>query len=180
MHIYKILILIAVFSFTNSYAEQVVDEKIQTFDSGVSHIMRVYQDWTTTKIVDELEPNFQIITCTRFTEDKFDNGRSRLCFRFYSSKFIVVEPQAMNGKGYWPHCDYDRITYKVDDGNPGTIPTIKARGGSCGDNLDIEKRTFINELKNGKIAKLKIHYSRGAISLNGFSEAIDYTFSEYK
>jgi hypothetical protein len=182
VHIYKALILIAPFSFTNSFAQQVVDEKIKTFDSGVSHIKRVYQDWTTTKIVDELEPDFEILICTNFTKNKseYDNGRSRLCFRFYSSKVIIVEPQAMNGKGFWPHCDYDRITFKVDNAKPSTIPTQQVGGSSCGDNLDITNQTFINEWKSGKGAKLKIHYSRGIISLNGFSEAITYTFNEYE
>lgn len=180
MDIYKISFLATVLVTSNLYADGGVKEEIKTFDSGVSHIKREYHDWTTTKIVDELEPKFQIITCTKYKAEKFDNGRSRFCLRFYSKNIAIVEPQAlMSGKGYWPHCDFDRITYKVDSNKPSTIPTQKIRGGSCGEYLDLSNRAFFNEFRNGDNAKLKIHYSRGAISLKGFSDAFEYIVNQF-
>lgn len=155
-------------------------ETIYNLDRGVTHIERTYNDWTTTKIIDPLDNDPMVLICARFTMEVLDNGRARFCFRILSPQSIMVEPHHSRSRGYWPHCNHDRIKYIIDEQPPGIIPKIKSAGDLCDNILDANNRKFLSKLENGKSLKLKIHSSRGFVSLNGYSDAWVYAMQQFK
>lgn len=160
-------------------AEGEAGEVSRDFDSGVKHYYRKYGAWETTRIEDHLRPKPQILVCSRFIADQFDNGRSRLCFRFLSATHVSVEPQALSGKGYWPYCEFDYIQYRVDENKPSVFPTKKLGGGLCSDILDTRRDDFIEALEKGATLFAQLHYSRGKVQLTGFKDAWSYAISRY-
>lgn len=152
-------------------------EVVTEVNNDESQYDRKFADWTITKITDSVKTESQLLACSRFYQDGHDNGESRLCFRFYDKDFVVVEPQGVSGKGYWPYCEYDHIPYHVDDNGPGVVPTIKS--GLCADDLDTAQEHFIQELKKGKTLHAQLNSSRGKVRLNGFGSAWDYAVAQF-
>ncbi len=155
-------------------------ETIYKLDRGVTHIERTYNDWTTRKITDPLENDLMVLICSRLTMEVLDKGRARFCFRILSPQSIMVEPHNARSRGYWPHCNHDQIKYIIDEQPPGVIPKLKSKGDLCENMLDANNTKFLSELENGKSLKLKIHSSRGFVSLNGYSDAWVYALQQFK
>lgn len=155
-------------------------ETIYKLDRGVTHIERIYNDWTTTKITDPVETAPMVLICSRLTMEVLDKGLARFCLRILGPRSIMVEPQNSRSRGYWPHCNHDQIKYIIDEQPADIIPKIKSRGTLCDNMLDANNRKFLSELDNGKSLKLKIHSSRGVVSLNGYSDAWAYAMQQFK
>lgn len=155
-------------------------ETIYKLSRGVTHIERTYDDWTTTKINDPVEEDPMVLMCSRLILAVLDNGRARFCFRMLDPQSIMVEPQFSRSRGYWPHCDHDQIRYIIDEKPPSIIPKIKSRGTICDNMLDANNTKFLSELANGKSLKLKIHSSRGTVSLDGYADAWAYALQQFK
>lgn len=136
-----------------------------------------FADWTIKKVTDPIRAESQVLACSRFYQENNDRGDSQLCLRFYDKDFVVVEPQGVSGKGYWPYCEYDHIPYRVDENGPSVVPTIKS--GLCGDDLDTTKEHFIQELKRGKTLYAQLNSSRGRVQLDGFGSAWDYATGQF-
>lgn len=164
----------------NAYQPTVVgqgSEVIRNLEDGERYYETKFGDWTATKIMEPDRVKPQVLVCSRFSQEGIDNQDSRFCFRFYSQEFVVVEPQGVREKGHWPHCEYDRISYRVDNSEPGMIPTIK--GGLCSDDLDTAKDQFIQRLKTGKTLYAQLLSSHGQVPLNGFGNAWDYAREQF-
>lgn len=164
-------------AYRPSTASEQKVEVTGNLDGGKGHDQRKFADWTATKIIEPDRGKPQVLVCSAFAQESSNSQDSRFCFRFYSQKFVVVEPQGVRERGYWPHCEYDRISYRVDDSKPGMIPTIK--GGLCSDDLDTAKPQFIQELKSGKTLYAQLLSSRGQVPLNGFGNAWDYASDQF-
>lgn len=152
-------------------------EVARDLEEGERHYQTKFADWTATKIIEPDRARPQVLVCSAFSQEDNNSQNSQFCFRFYSQQFVVVEPQGVREKGYWPHCEYDRISYRVDDSEPAMIPTIK--GGLCSDDLDTAKEQFIQELKRGKTLYAQLLSSRGQVPLNGFASAWDYASDQF-
>ncbi len=125
-----------------------------------------YGEWQVRAVQDDMSPSSQIVIRTTVENESGDSfqygfevfGRS-LVTQYVSYDFYA--------KNYWPHCDLDYSTYKIDEmGKPQYIATIDD-GGSC-DNVSLR---VIRQFQNGQTARIKLKYTTGTISLKGFSAA---------
>ena len=128
-----------------------------------------FGDWEVAAVHDEMSPVSQVIIRTTVVPDDSESRSEpfNYGFRVFGRELITQDvAYGMSGRNFWPHCDYDFSTFKVDDGKPSYIATIED-GGSC-ENVSIQ---VIRKFQSGSSAKLKINYVTGTISLKGFSAA---------
>lgn len=161
-----------------TFKETKIDDKTVEFSGGVRHTEHQFDDWRAVKITDPLKKKPVVVLCTSFLPDT-DTEERRFCFRMYSARSALVQSYGIPGRGAWPFCEFDSIDYKIDDLSPGTMPKGPSNGGSCASGIKTDSH-FFDEMISGSKMAMKLHYSRVEVSLNGFSEALEYAKEEHR
>ena len=135
----------------------------------------IYGDWLVKKTSDEMDPIQHSILRTRFHRSnntgsyKQPEDNSFIGFSIYNARIVdLYTTTQVPGKGYWPSCDFDSGSYRIGQAKAKYISTVE-NPGSC-DLVSINGHT-IRDFKAGQDAQLKLNYSKGRISLIGFSAA---------
>jgi hypothetical protein len=128
-----------------------------------------FGDWQVAAVHDEMDPVSHVILRTNFTPEATETrqGSYYFGFRVFGGTLVTLDvDRELGGKGYWPSCDYDTSSFRVDKGPVGYLATVDDPG-SC-DNVST---SVVREFQAGSVAKLKLNYTTGNISLKGFSAA---------
>lgn len=158
--------LTAILILNNAHATQVRNDEWEQFG-----------EWEVKPVHGEMDPYTSIIIRTKFNEiidpanPPLSHKPEELVFGFkvFGGKLMSVYTMLnFGGRDYWPDCDYNSASFRVDNSKPHYISTIDNPGG-C-DRVAMNGKT-VSMFKSGKSAKLKVYYRTGEISLNGFSAA---------
>lgn len=158
-----ILLLLSAFLSTPTFAQT---------DSGE---WEVYGDWLVKRVSDDMAPVQHATLRTRL--DQPDNtGPYRVADDNSFIGFTVFDGSVVSlftttqilGRGFWPDCDFDFSSYRIGDAKPRYISTIDNLGG-C-NRVALNGQT-IRDFKSGQSAQVKVGYTKGIISLKGFSKA---------
>ena len=136
-----------------------------------------FGDWEVTPVHGDMDPYTKIIIRTKFNE-LIDPKKMLLSHRvedlvfgfeiFNGRTMDIYTMVNFGGRNYWPTCDFNSASFRVDNSKPHYISTIN-NPGYC-DSVAMNGKT-VAMFKSGKAAKLKVNYRTGDISLIGFSSA---------
>lgn len=135
-----------------------------------------YGDWHVKAIHGEMDTLTIVKLFTPFRSDPAP-GSTLLREENFSIGFILIggnllsfSPQlgGLEGSGTWPRCEYDASAVSVD--GAGAVPLLEVRSYGYCRSVDISGRAM-TALLSGKNAKVRVRFSEGTISLNGFAEA---------
>lgn len=133
-----------------------------------------FGDWYVKALHDEMDTvtDVRLFTAFNYTpspgikpwQDDFNLG-----FEIFGGSVVALSPSSgFLGDGYWPHCDYDLSSVSVDGAKAVRLTPVDMPG-SC--NKVDRNGEAIQQLKQGKKARIRLGYMDGTISLSGFSAA---------
>jgi hypothetical protein len=127
-----------------------------------------FGDWSVEKVNGEMDPTTEVVITTHFSMIAADRIASReFGFRIFGGSLIGFEiDNLIDGKDYWPYCDFDLSSFKVDSAKVRYFST-RDMGGQCDQILP----DFVQAWSAGNEAKLKLNDTVGTVSLKGFSAA---------
>lgn len=125
-----------------------------------------FGDWQVRAVQDDMSPVSQIVI--RTTVKSEDGSSFEYGFTVFGRSLVTQNvTYDFGAKNFWPYCELEYSTYKVDGmSKPEYIATIDD-GGSY-DNVSLQ---VIRQFQRGQTGKVKIKYKTGTISLIGFSAA---------
>lgn len=136
----------------------------------------VFGEWRVKALHDEMDTETRVYIYTTFHHTPrspnitwANQYHIRFGMEIVNNSYIVLSPSVpFAGEGYWPQCDYDRISTSVDGAKAIRIATIDDPG-FC--NSVSKNGEAIRQFKNGTQAKIRMGHMDGTISLNGFKKA---------
>ena len=128
-----------------------------------------YGDWQVAAVNDDMDPVSHVVLRTVFKPDPTEvrQGDYYFGFRVFDGSLIIIDvDHALGGKNYWPSCTFDSSSYRIDKGPVGYLATVDG-SGSC-ESVSI---SIVRRFQAGSVAKLRLNYTTGTVSLKGFSSA---------
>jgi hypothetical protein len=90
-------------------------------------------------------------------------------FTIFGGRLVTLSPSVgFLGDMYWPSCDYDLSSVSVD-GNKAIPLTPVEDPGSC--NKVAKNGEALRQMMSGNVARMRVGYTNGTVSLKGFKEA---------
>lgn len=160
--------------------ETQIDEYTTRRESdGRTVTRRVFGDWLYFSADNPMDAYKPVRICSGSSLPQSTSHR-RLCFRITTPHHAHAYLMGFTGKDYWPYCDLDGISAKIDDGRLTGMPSGEKRGGSCASGFDIDgyKGKIIEEMSTGKEMKIKSNGQLADINLNGFAEAFEFAIEQ--
>jgi len=133
-----------------------------------------FDDWEVYVSKNELDPSPTVLIRTMTTLDRTDRSgksiRRSFGFQIFGSSYYQFGAMGFEGKGYWPHCDFEFTSYAVDGQKASYFP-LDGGGGVC---EHITSGAWLSRFKSGNSLRLRVNGNKASASLKGFTKAWNF------